>query len=190
YTNLVADRVEEVMEDLLARGNTHRDVLEENYTTTTLEHVAIMESESDFIAVITDENGKVIISSDTVEPEMKSVIEHTDYDEIPQEGAILKSNWSEEKYVSTDSPLTFNETHSGHVFMFAESDSIERIIDHLSHKFWLVGLLTLLLTIIMVFIHSRVINQPVLKMKKATKQLSSGNHNVELYTHRKDELGD
>lgn len=190
YTNLVADRVEEVMGDLLARGNTHRDVLEENYTTTTLEHVAIMESESDFIVVITDENGEVIINSDPVEPEMKTVIEHTDYDEIPQEGTILESNWSAEKYVSTDSPLTFNETHSGHVFMFAESDSIERIINHLSHKFWLVGLLTLLLTVITVFILSRVITQPVLKMKKATEQLSSGNHNVELYTHRKDELGD
>lgn len=190
YTNLVADRVEEVMGDLLARGNTHRDVLEENYTTTTLEHVAIMESESDFIVVITDENGKIIINSDPVEPEMITVIEHTDYGEIPQEGVILKSNWSEEKYVSTDSPLTFNETHSGHVFMFAESDSIERIIDHLSHKFWLVGLLTLLLTVITVFILSRVITQPVLRMKKATEQLSRGNHNVELYTHRKDELGD
>ena len=27
YTNLVNDRVDEVMGDLLARGNTHRDVL-------------------------------------------------------------------------------------------------------------------------------------------------------------------
>ena len=36
YTNLVNDRVDEVMGDLLARGNTHRDVLEENYTSTTL----------------------------------------------------------------------------------------------------------------------------------------------------------
>ena len=90
YTNLVADRVEEVMGDLLARGNTHRDVLEENYTTTTLEHVAIMESESDFIVVITDENGEIITNSDPVEPEMITVIEHIDYGEIPQEGVILK----------------------------------------------------------------------------------------------------
>src|SRR5690625_7671283 len=58
YTNLVNDRVEEVMGDLLARGNTHRDVLEENYTPSTLAHVAIMESESDFIVVITDERSE------------------------------------------------------------------------------------------------------------------------------------
>ena len=60
YTNLVTDRVEEVMGDLLARGNTHRDVLEENFTVSTMNHVSIMESESDFIVVITDENGEVI----------------------------------------------------------------------------------------------------------------------------------
>src|SRR5699024_12046880 len=97
YTNLVADRVEEVMGDLLARGNTHRDVLEENYTTTTLEHVAIMESESDFIVVITDENGEIIISSDPVEPEMITVIEHTEYGDIAQEGVSMKSNCADEK---------------------------------------------------------------------------------------------
>ncbi|MFC3899724.1 sensor histidine kinase [Aliicoccus persicus] len=190
YTNLVNDRVEEVMGDLLARGNTHRDVLEENYTPSTMNHVAIMESESDFIVVITDENGEVITSSDPVESEMSSLIEHTDYGEIPQSGAILESNWSEEKYVSTDSPITSNDTHSGHVFMFAESDSIERIIDHLSRQFLFVGLLTLLLTVITVFILSRVITRPILKMKKAAEQLSKGNHNVQLYTQRKDELGD
>lgn len=190
YTNLVNDRVEEVMRDLLARGNTHRDVLEENYTPSTMNHVAIMESESDFIVVITEENGEVITSSDPVEAEMASVIKHTDYGEIPQSGAILESNWSEEKYVSTDSPITSNDTHSGHVFMFAESDSIERIIDHLSRQFLFVGLLTLLLTVITVFILSRVITRPILKMKKAAEQLSKGNHNVQLYTQRKDELGD
>src|SRR5699024_6049277 len=84
YTNLVNDRVEEVMVDLLARGNTHRDVLEENYTPSTMNHVAIMESESDFIVVITEENGEVITSSDPVEAEMASVIKHTDYGEIPR----------------------------------------------------------------------------------------------------------
>lgn len=190
YTNLVNNRVEEVMDDLLARGNTHRDVLEENFTEVTMNHVSIMESESDFIVVITDENGAVITSSDPVEPEMASVIKHTDYGEVPQTGAIIKSDWSVEKYVSTDSPITFNETHKGHVFMFAGSDSVERIIDHLSHKFLLVGFLSLILTVITVFVLSKVITQPILQMKKAAEQLSNGDHHVELSVHRKDELGD
>ena len=190
YSNLVNDRVEEVMGDLLARGNTHRDVLEENYTSSTLAHVAIMESESDFIVVITDENGEVITNSNPVEPEMTAVIEHTDHEEIPEAGAVLESDWPDEKYVSTDSPISINEAHSGHVFMFAESANIKSIINQLSRQFLFVGLLTVILTIITVLILSRLITQPLLRMKKATEQLSRGNHRVELYTHRKDELGE
>src|SRR5690625_3811918 len=99
YTNLVNNRVEEVMGDLLARGNTHRDVLEDNYTSSTLEHVAIMESESDFIVVITDEVGEAVSSSNPIEPELATVIEHTDHNGVPDGGAILESDWSNEKYV-------------------------------------------------------------------------------------------
>lgn len=95
YTNLVNDRVDEVMGDLLARGNTHRDVLQENYTSTTLDHVAIMESESDFIAVITDQEGSVITSSNTIAPEINTVIDHTDEEHIPDEGIILESDWAD-----------------------------------------------------------------------------------------------
>lgn len=190
YTNLVDNRVEEVMSDLLARGNTHSDVLEENYTSSTIEHVAIMESESEFIVVITDDVGEVITSSNPVESELAAVVEHTDHDGVPEGGTILESDWSNEPYVSTDSPITINENHIGHVFMFADSDNIKRIIDQLSQQFLFVGLLTVFLTIITVFILSRVITQPLLKMKKATEQLSSGHHEVGLYTHRKDELGE
>lgn len=67
YTNLVNERIEEVMDNLLSRGNTHRDVLEENYNQSTLEHVAIMESESNFAVVITDASGNVITESDPID---------------------------------------------------------------------------------------------------------------------------
>ncbi|MCD2137793.1 HAMP domain-containing sensor histidine kinase [Salinicoccus halitifaciens] len=190
YTNLVDDRVEEVMRDLLARGNAHSDVLEENYTSSTIEHVAIMESESEFKVVVTDDVGEVITSSNPIEPELEAVVQHTDHDGIPEGGAILESDWSNEPYVSTDSPVTINENHVGHVFMFADSNNIKRIIDQLSQQFLFVGLLTVFLTIFTVFILSRVITRPLLKMKKATEQLSRGHHEVELYTHRKDELGE
>ena len=49
YVNYVDERVEEVMTNLLARGNTHSEVLEDSFESTTLNHVAMMESASDFI---------------------------------------------------------------------------------------------------------------------------------------------
>jgi len=39
YQNLAEERVDEIMNNLLARGNTHRDVLEDHYDSSTLEHV-------------------------------------------------------------------------------------------------------------------------------------------------------
>lgn len=190
YTNLVNDRVDEVMGDLLARGNTHRDVLEENYTSSTLNHVAIMESESDFIVVITDRNGEVVTSSNPMEPKMAAVIEHTDNDQVPDEGVILESDWADEKYVATDSPIIMEGTHSGHVFMFVDSNHIKEIISSLTRQFLFIGLVTVILTIITVIVLSKVITQPLVRMKKATEALSRGNHEVELSTSRKDELGE
>ncbi|WP_271396371.1 sensor histidine kinase [Salinicoccus roseus] len=190
YTNLVNDRVDEVMRDLLARGNTHRDVLEENYTSSTLNHVAIMESESDFIVVITDRNGEVVTSSNPMEPKMAAVIEHTDNDQVPDEGVILESDWADEKYVATDSPIIMEGTHSGHVFMFVDSNHIKEIISSLTRQFLFTGLVTVILTIITVIVLSKVITQPLVRMKKATEALSRGNHEVELSTSRKDELGE
>src|SRR5690625_7360875 len=75
YINLANDRIDEVMNSLLARGNTHRDVLEDHFDQPTLEHVGIMESASEFIVIITDEKGDIIISSDPVEDEMMDVVD-------------------------------------------------------------------------------------------------------------------
>src|SRR5699024_495758 len=86
YTNLANDRIDEVMNSLLARGNTHRDVLEDHFDRPTLEHVGIMESASEFIVVITDEKGEIIISCDSLKDEMMEVIDHTNDNDIPTEG--------------------------------------------------------------------------------------------------------
>src|SRR5699024_12217220 len=67
YTNLANDRVDEVMNSLLARGNTHRDVLEDHFDASTMEHVGIMESASEFIVIITDEDEEVIIAAEPVQ---------------------------------------------------------------------------------------------------------------------------
>lgn len=190
YTNLANDRIDEVMNSLLARGNTHRDVLEDHFDRPTLEHVGIMESASEFIVVITDEKGDVIISSDPVEDEMMEVVDHTNNDEIPTEGKVVEDRWEEGKYVATDSPITINGEHKGHVFMFAHTSYVKKTVDQLSNQFLMTSVITVLLTIVTIFILSRLIAQPLTQMKQATEQLSKGKHDVELHTDRKDELGE
>jgi len=190
YTNLANDRIEEVMDSLLARGNTHRDVLEDHFDQSTLEHVGIMESASEFIVVITDESGDIIISSDPVENQMMEIVDHTNDDSVPTQGTIIEDRWNEEKYIATDSPITINGEHKGHVFMFAPSSFVKKTVDQLSQQFLIMIVVTVILTILTIFILSRLITEPLIKMKLATEQLSLGKHDVKLHTDRRDELGE
>lgn len=190
YTNLANDRVDEVMNSLLARGNTHRDVLEDHFDESTLEHVGIMESASEFIVIITDESGDIIIASDPVRQEMMDVMAHTDNDEIPIEGKVVDDKWNEGKYIATDSPITIDGEHKGHVFMFAPTNYVKKTVDQLGKHFLWMSAITVVLTIVTIFILSRLITEPLIKMKEATEQLSKGKHDVALHTERKDELGE
>ncbi|SER94263.1 Signal transduction histidine kinase [Gracilibacillus ureilyticus] len=190
YTSIANERIEEVMNNLLARANTHSAVLEGNFDPSTLEHVTIMESESDYAVIITNAKGDIIIHSDPMEREMLEVISHTDYEEVPTVGKVVEQRWKEKEYIAVDSPITFDETHHGHVFMFAETSNVKSIVNHLSGQFALIGIITILVTIITIFILSRFITLPLLKMKEATEQLSKGKNKVELHTERNDELGE
>ncbi|MEN1968013.1 ATP-binding protein [Lentibacillus sp. N15] len=190
YTNLANERINEVMESTLARGNTHRDVLEDNFNQSTLEHVGIMESVSDFVVIVTDEKGNTIVSSDPVEQEMMNVIKHTKKDTIPARGKIIEDRWKQKEYIVTDSPITIDGRHKGNVFMFANTNTVEKIVDQLSDQFIVIGFITVILTIITIFILSRFVTLPIIKMKEATEQLSKGRNKVELRMDRKDELGE
>ncbi|MFC3038724.1 ATP-binding protein [Virgibacillus xinjiangensis] len=190
YINLANTRVEEVMENLLARGNTHRDVLEDNFDEQTMEHVGMMEAASDFIVIITDEDGNVVTHSDPLVPEMTAVMEHTEDHHADREGEVVEERWKERNYIATDSPITLNGQHKGHVFMFADTKHVKRVLDQLSDQFIVIGFLTVGITIATIFILSRFITYPLIQMKEATEQLSKGRNKVKLQTGRGDELGE
>ncbi|MGE6415307.1 ATP-binding protein [Planococcus kocurii] len=190
YVTFVNERVDEVMTNLLARGNTHSEVLEDSFEPTTLNHVALMESASDFIVIITDAAGNELAHSDLIEPEMREVLEHTDFDEIPQGGKVVEERWDKKEFIATDSPITIEGEHRGHVFMFAETNHIKQMVSHLRNQFLIVGLIAIGLTVITIFLLSRLITLPLIRMKEATEQLSEGHNEVSLNIGRNDELGE
>ncbi|MFP3323497.1 ATP-binding protein [Planococcus sp. SIMBA_160] len=190
YFTFVNERVDEVMSNLLARGNTHSEVLEDSFNETTLSHVAMMESSSDFIVIITDETGEELTHSDTVEPEMREVLGHTDIEEIPEQGEILEDNWQDERFIATDSPITIGGQHQGHVLMFAETSQIKEMVERMRNQFILGGLISIVLTVITIFLLSRLITLPLIRIKKATEQLGKGQGEVALDIERNDELGE
>ncbi|MGB6406324.1 MAG: HAMP domain-containing sensor histidine kinase [Planococcus donghaensis] len=190
YVTLVNERVDEVMENLLARGETHSEVLADSFEKVTLSHVGMMEAATDFIVVITDDDGEILVNSDALEPEMLAVLEHTEFEERPPEGEIVEENWQDKRYIATDSPITIDGQHAGHVFMFSPTDNIDRIVAHLKNQFLLVALIALVVTIITILLLSRFITLPLIRMKEATEQLSQGNNRVDLTNERNDELGE
>ncbi|WP_422124549.1 sensor histidine kinase [Planococcus sp. X10-3] len=189
YFTFVDERLDEVMTNLLARGNTHSEVLEDSFEPDTLNHVALMESASDFIVIITDAAGNELAHSDSIESEMRDVLEHTDFEKIPQEGLIVEDRWDEKEFIATDSPITIEGEHRGHVFMFAETNHIKKMVSDLRNQFLIVGLIAIALTVITIFLLSRLITLPLIRMKQATEQLSKGNNQVKLTIDRNDELG-
>lgn len=190
YVTLANDRVEEVLDNLLARGEMHGEVLEDSFEQTTLDHVGMMESASEFSVIITDASGNVLVHSDPIEPEMEKVLEHTDFDAMLTEGKVIERNWENHRFISTDSPITIDGNHQGHVFMFAKTESIQHILEHLKNLFLWIGMITVLLTVITILLLSRFITLPLIRMKKATEQLSKGYNKVDVMMNRNDELGE
>ncbi|PAV30550.1 two-component sensor histidine kinase [Virgibacillus profundi] len=189
YATLANDRVDSVMDNLLTRGNSHSAVLEDYYDETTIEHVARMEIASEYSVVITNGNGDIINSSNPVDQEMKDIMENMNDEAVVHKGEIIEGQWKQEKYIASNSPIIINENTAGHVFMFADTNSVKKLVGQLSNQFVFIFMITIVLTLITTFILSRFITLPLIRLKGATEQLSKGKR-VELFTERRDELGE
>lgn len=189
YYSLVNNRVNEEMTALLKRGNSHRDVLEKYFDKQTISHVALMESEAETTVVITNANKDVLAKSNEINTTIKKHIEkmqtRTDHD-----GAIIENHWKTSNYICTVSPIVVAEKTEGYVYMFLGTESIEEMVNGLTRQFIIAGVITFLLTVITIFLLSRLLTKPLLHMKQATEKMSKGDLSVSLTTNRNDEIGE
>jgi signal transduction histidine kinase len=190
YFSVINENVQNEIENLLARGRSHRDVLEKNYDPTTIKHVVLMESEAETTVVLTDEKFNIINYSNAVDPQSLNLIQNSDSVVISREGAIVESDWKTAPYLATINQIEINGKTKGYVFMFLNTDNIRMMIKSLSQQFIIVGIFaTVILMVTMLFL-SRLITLPLVNMKKVAEELTEGKNNLKLDIERKDELGD
>ncbi|WP_078410912.1 sensor histidine kinase [Priestia abyssalis] len=189
YHELANSRITEELESLRLRGNSHRDVLEKNFDSTTLHHVALMESEAKTEVVIVDEGGKILSHSNPIKEEIRQLMKEHDRKQGPYRGKIIQGDWSHRKYIATASPIHIDGKEAGTVYMFQHTDSIRSMIARLKHHFYVVSGISVLFSVITIFLLSKIITSPLVRMKRATEKLSEGNFAVKLNVRSQDELG-
>lgn len=190
YSGIVSERIQSETANLLARGTTHRDVLEKNFDQNTIKHVALMESEAETAVVITDVNNNIMEASNEITEGMKDLISKSKTMHYTHHGELLEERWKTETYLATVSPIVVNGKPEGFVYMFLNTVSIRNMIHNLTNQFLLIGIISIFITLITIFFLSKFIVSPLIEMKKVTEQISQGNHEYKLNTNRDDELGD
>ncbi|MBO1579930.1 cell wall metabolism sensor histidine kinase WalK [Bacillus sp. XF8] len=190
HTSLAKMRIDEETTALLDKGNRYRDRIENRYGPRAFERATTAESHSnsDTKLVITDSNGQILSASDYVTEDMKKQLA-CKIKSISRNGTMIEKNWKTSKFISTASPIIINGQVTGYVHMFLDTSFLEKMILRLTRQFIIIGILTLLLTTISVFIFSRVITDPLIKMKRATEKMLKLNKPIKLGITRNDELG-
>jgi signal transduction histidine kinase len=188
HDNIINSRIQEEFQSILSRGNSHRDVLEDRYSNTTLHHIALMESKTETEVVITDKNHKVIISSKELTSGMHELISDSPYS-LPREGRVIEANWKDVNYLATVTSFQ-DDGNEGYVYMFKSASPLRNLISKLNGHFLLAGIMSIIILACSHFLLSKMLTRPLIKMKQATEELSKGNFEVRLPKLGKDELGD
>ncbi|MBM7541431.1 sensor histidine kinase [Amphibacillus cookii] len=191
YNFVARDERDEAVNQLWTRGHSHSKVLSEHFNEETIEHVALMESASPLIAIILDHNYEILAQSNGIESEVEDIILNTDLSQLSQQGKIINSDWLNANYLATVNPIQVDQDNNGFIFMFTSTEQLKGNIQSLAIQFTVVGILSLLLTIMTLFILSRKVSKPLLDMKAATQMLSKNQTtSMMLPVNRNDELGE
>ncbi|WP_071396571.1 HAMP domain-containing sensor histidine kinase [Bacillus tuaregi] len=188
HAEIVDSRIEQELQTLKSRGNSHKAILEKQFDDEMVDHVVLMESESNTDVIITNESGEILDSSAPVE-NFRRYIE-APLTPIPNDGQVLEEKWEQEPYIATVSPIQIDQKVSGYVYMFQDTALVRILIHSLNEHFLIAGLISVIFTIIIICFLSRGITRPLIKMKEATSQISKGNFSVPLPHTSEDELGD
>ncbi|WP_311316487.1 HAMP domain-containing sensor histidine kinase [Peribacillus simplex] len=189
HNHVIQSRINQELESLKSRGNSHRDVLELSYSEGTLKHIGLMESHTDTDVVITNSTGDILQSSENINAEMKTILRKT-LPQVPRKGLIIQSSWKDQPYIATVTPYNSDNEYEGYVYMFKNTGEVEELIAQLNKHFLFATVLLLFFMLIIIYFLSKALTRPLIGMKEATTKLSEGNFSVTVPIRSHDELGE
>ncbi|QFT87992.1 Alkaline phosphatase synthesis sensor protein PhoR [Bacillus sp. THAF10] len=184
HRHVVNSLIEEELEALLARGNSHRDVLETSFDSSTLNHIELMELITDTEVIIMSQEQEVLASSLSEAEIPDDIRENRGKTE-----QILQDNWKDNRYVSTVSPFQTEGT-TGIVYMLKSTNQFQQLVQQLNHHFGIAAVIILFFLFLTNFFLIRLLTKPLERMKDATGRLSKGDFSVELPVKKQDEIGE
>lgn len=187
HRHVVDSLVKEELDSLLARGNSHRDVLETSFTPETLQHIVLMESNTDTEVVIIDENGGSVIDSSVQKRNLPHYINQSN---SPTREVVVQDDWKQEAFIATVSPFRSEEGSTGYVYMLKSTNSLQTVIQQLNHHFAIAVVIIMLFLLITNIFLIKILTKPLIRMKDATQKISNGDFTVKLPVTAKDELGE
>lgn len=181
-------RVDEELDRLLKTGSNHRNVLEDNYTETTLHHIILMESGGERDVAILDDSGNSVQHSlgneEVLAPYLKEIKEKK-----PTEDTILPVDWNESPYLVSVHPYKVGD-NSGTLVMLQSTIPIRQLVNQLNIHFILAGGGSIVVLFVVYLLLSKWLTRPLIRMKEATEQISEGFYDVDLPKLSNDELGE
>lgn len=189
HRNLVHSRVQQEFDSLLAKGNTERAVLENNSDPHTLSHISLMGEYSDTDVLVTNTKGGVLLSSIKMNSSIKDIL-NIPISILPRKGKIIQPDWKQEKYIATVTAFNKNGKPLGYVYMFQNTDDVQKLISQLNKHIFLASLLIIFAALFFIFFISKALTKPLIGMIEATKKLSKGDFSVTLPAPSNDELGE
>lgn len=187
HQKIVHTRFEEELSVLMTKGNNHRDVLETYYNDETIDHIALMESQSDTNVILIDEQSDVLMASMPLTDSLREFI--SQQRTVPRDGLVLEDQWQQEPYIITMTPFQTDQAQ-GFLFMIQETDRMRNFVAQLNRHFLVGGIVLSIVTALVILIVSKIITKPVIRMKEATKALSEGHFSIQLERSSEDELGE
>ncbi|KIL50899.1 sensor histidine kinase [Jeotgalibacillus campisalis] len=176
---LVNQQVQNELESLQQRGNSHRDVLVDHFDPSTVEHVVMMEEKASTEVIIINETGQIAGTSNNANNHLRE-------EWISSTEGIVEDDWRNEPFLASISLMK----GGGSVIMLEPTKEVQSLISELNRHFLIAALLTSIFLIFSLYFLSHVIIKPLLSIRQATEKLSEGEVISVPEMKRKDEIGE